>query len=233
MFRESARCGLRFRFSLSGLTPAASTPYIFYSGPPMRRLSPKRRACIYVDMANLTEFNLAEAIAVLTRTPATLNALLRGLPDIWVRSNEGKDTWSAFDIVGHLIVGERTDWMPRVRIILENGEARPFDPFDRFAQLKETSRQVAGAAPGRFRPPAKGESGCAAGTEFTAEDLTRRGRHPALGVVTLSELLATWAVHDLTHVHQLSRVMAHQYRDAVGPWSAYLGVLQCTGHSAP
>src|ERR1700731_3984765 len=89
-------------------------------------------------MASLTEFNLTEAIAVLTRTPATLNALLRRLPDVWVRCNEGKDTWSAFDIVGHLIFGERTDWMPRVRIMLENGEARPFDPFDRFAQLKES-----------------------------------------------------------------------------------------------
>jgi hypothetical protein len=105
----------------------------------MRRLSPKRQACIYLDMmANLTEFSLAESIAVLTRTPAALNAMLRGMPDIWVRRNERKDTWNALDIVGHLIVGERTDWLPRVRIIMENGEARPFDAFDRFAQSKET-----------------------------------------------------------------------------------------------
>ena len=89
-------------------------------------------------MAELTEFNLADTIAVLARTPSTLNALLRGLPEIWVQSNEGKDTWSAFDIVGHLIVGERTDWMPRARIILESGEERPFDPFDRSAQLQES-----------------------------------------------------------------------------------------------
>src|SRR5471030_2789320 len=88
-------------------------------------------------MAILTEFSLVEAIAVLSRTPTTLNALLRGLPDIWVRSNEGKDTWNAVDVVGHLIVGERTDWMPRVRMILESGESRTFDPFDRFAQLRE------------------------------------------------------------------------------------------------
>src|ERR1700687_1435949 len=101
-------------------------------------LSPKRQACIYVGMANLTEFSLAEAVAVLTRTPTTLNALLRGLPNTWVLCNEGKDTWSAFDILGHLICGERTDWMPRVRIILENGEARPFDPFDRFAQSRDS-----------------------------------------------------------------------------------------------
>ena len=197
-------------------------------------LSPKRQACIYLGMASLTEFNLAETIAILTRTPATLNALLRGMPNLWVRGNEGKDTWNALDIVGHLIVGERTDWMPRVRIILESGEARPFDPFDRFAQLKESQ--------GRPREidqlldefaHLRGENLAALqALNLQKEDLSRRGRHPALGAVTLSELLATWAVHDLTHVHQLSRVMAHQYRDAVGPWSAYLGVLKCAGHSA-
>ena len=194
-------------------------------------------------MATLTEFSLAEAIAILTRTPATLNALLRGLPDIWVRSNEGrsnegrtnegKDTWNAFDIVGHLIVGERTDWIPRVRIILEYGEARPFDPFDRFAQLKESQDRSLEHLLDDFARLRGDNLDALQALNLQPEDLTRRGRHPALGVVTLSELLATWAVHDLTHVHQLSRVMAHQYRDAVGPWSAYLGVLQCTGHSAP
>ncbi len=186
-------------------------------------------------MANLTEFSLAEAIAVLTRTPATLNALLRGLPDIWVRGNEGKDTWNAFDIVGHLIVGERTDWMPRVRILLENGEARPFDPFDRFAQLKEgQDKSLAIDQPlDEFARLRRENLAALQALNLQHEDFTRRGRHPALGVVTLSELLATWAVHDLTHVHQLSRVMAHQYRDAVGPWSVYLGVLQCAGHSTP
>ena len=186
-------------------------------------------------MASLTEFRLAEAVAVLTRTPATLNALLRGQPNSWVRCNEGKDTWSAFDIVGHLIVGERTDWMPRVRIILENGEARPFDPFDRFAQLKETQDKSLDIDRllDDFARLRRENLAALQALNLQQEDLTRRGRHPALGVVTLSELLATWAVHDLTHVHQLSRVMAHQYRDAVGPWSAYLGVLQCTGHSAP
>jgi hypothetical protein len=189
-------------------------------------------------MATLTEFNLTEGVAVLARTPATLDALLRGLPDIWVRCNEGrssegKDTWSAFDIVGHLIVGERTDWMPRVRVILENGEARAFDPFDRFAQVKESHGKSLERLLDDFAR-LRGESLAALqAMNLQPEDLTRRGRHPALGVVTLSELLATWVVHDLTHLHQLSRVMAHQYRDAVGPWSLYLGVLQCAGHSAP
>jgi len=184
-------------------------------------------------MESLTEFNLAEAVAVLTRTPATLNALLRGLPNIWVRSNEGKDTWSAFDILGHLIFGERTDWMPRVRIILDSGESRLFDPFDRFAQLKESQEKSLEQLLDDFTHLRIENLAALHALNLRQEDLSRRGRHPALGVVTLSELLATWAVHDLTHLHQLCRVMARQYCDAVGPWSTYLGVLQCTGHSAP
>jgi hypothetical protein len=120
-------------------------------------------------MANLTEFSLADAIAVLSRTPATLNALLRGLPNAWVRGNEGKDTWNAFDIVGHLISGERTDWMPRVGIMLEDGEARPFDPFDRVAQLKESQDKSLEQLLDDFAR--LGEPCCAAGTEFTARRL--------------------------------------------------------------
>jgi hypothetical protein len=184
-------------------------------------------------MATLTEFTLAETIAVLNRTPATLNALLSGMPNIWVRCNEGKDTWSAFDIVGHLIVGERTDWMPRVRVILEHGEARPFDPFDRFAQKKDRQDKSLEQLLDDFTRLRKENLAALQTLNLQKNDLSRRGCHPALGVVTLSELLATWAVHDLTHLHQLSRVMAHRYRDAVGPWKAYLGVLQCAGHSAP
>ena len=184
-------------------------------------------------MTTSTKFNVDEAVAVLSRTPATLDALLRGLPDLWVRSNEGKDTWSAFDIVGHLITGERTDWMARMRTILENGEARPFDPFDRFAQLKESQGKSMEQLLDDFARLRRENLGALQALRLQPDDLVRRGRHPALGVVTLSELLATWAAHDLTHLHQLSRVMAHQYRDEVGPWSAYLGVLQCAGHSAP
>jgi len=183
-------------------------------------------------MANLTEFRLAEAVAVLTRTPASLDALLRGLPNVWVHCNEGKDTWSALDIVGHLICGERTDWMPRVRIILENGEARPFDPFDRFAQSRESQDKSLAQLLDEFARLRSENLASLQALNLQPEDWTRRGRHPALGVVTLSQLLATWAVHDLTHVHQLSRVMAHRYGEAVGPWSAYLGVLKCGGHSA-
>ena len=196
-------------------------------------LSPRRSASIYEGMATLTEFSLAEATAVLARTPATLDALLRGLPQIWMRCNEGKDTWSAFDIMGHLIVGERTDWMPRARIILESGEARAFDPFDRFAQEKESQGKSPEQLLDEFAGLRSENLAALWALNLQPEDLARRGRHPALGVVTVSQLLATWTVHDLTHVHQLSRVMAYQYRDAVGPWGAYLGVLKCAGHSAP
>src|SRR5712691_1487298 len=188
-------------------------------------------------MATMREFSLTEAIALLARTPATLDALLRGLPDVWVHGNEGrikeggsrdeKDTWSPFDIVGHLIVGERTDWMPRARIILKHGEARPFDPFDRLAQIKESQGKSLEQLLDEFARLRKENLAALEALNLHPQDLTRHGMHPELGAVTLSELLATWAIHDLTHLHQLSRVMAHQYHVAVGPWSAYLGVLHC------
>jgi len=160
-------------------------------------------------MENLTRFNLQDAIAALGRTPATLDALLRGLPDAWVRSNEGNDTWSAFTIVGHLIVGERTDWMPRVRIILDKGETRPFDPFDRSAESEIQGKSLEQLL-NEFARLRRENLAALQGLNLQAEDLVRRGKHPALGAVTLSELLATWAVHDFTHLHQLARVMAHQ-----------------------
>src|SRR5580692_10243968 len=200
--------------------------------PALSRLSPKRRDMHLPMMEILTGFGLAEALPLLIRTPATLNALLRGLPAIWVRGNEGGDTWSAFDIMGHLIVGERTDWIPRLRIILEQGEARQFDPFDRLAQFEESQGKSLDQLLDDFARLRRENLAALQTLNLQQEDWTRRGKHPSLGVVTLSELVATWAVHDLTHIHQLSRVMAHQYRDAVGPWSTYLGVLKCAGHSA-
>jgi hypothetical protein len=188
-------------------------------------------------METSKEFNLADAIAVLSRTPATLDVWLRGLPDVWARTNEGlnhdgANTWSAFDIVGHLIAGERNDWMPRARVILEKGETRPFDPFDRFAQERESRGKSLDQLLDEFARLRRENLAAVQALNLQKEDLTRRGTHPSLGPVTLGELLATWAVHDLTHLHQLSRVMAHQYRDTVGPWSAYLGVLHCAGHGA-
>lgn len=184
-------------------------------------------------MADLAKFNLDEAMAVLSRTPATLDTLLRGLPAIWVRGNEGQDTWNAFEIIGHLVYAERADWMPRVRILLEYGESRPFDPFDRFAQLKDGQNKSLDQLLDEFATLREENLIALQKLNLQPSDLARLGKHPALGAVTLSQLLATWAAHDLNHLHQLARVMANQYREDVGSWSKYLGVLQCTGHSAP
>jgi hypothetical protein len=179
------------------------------------------------------EQNLPQTIALLTRTPAVLNALLRDLPDSLTNQNEGENTWSAFDIVGHLIHGERTDWMPRAKIILQSGETQPFPPFDRLAQIGESQGKTLSQLLDEFANLRSENLRELRALNLRQEVLARRGRHPALGVVTLSQLLATWAGHDLSHLHQLSRVMAYQYREAVGPWRAYLGVLQCSGHSSP
>lgn len=179
---------------------------------------------------------LQQTVALLTRTPMVLNAWLRGLPDAWTLSNEGKnsrgeESWSAFDVVGHLIHGERTDWILRAKIILESGEGRAFDRFDRLAQKRESEGKSLNELLDEFARLRAQNLDELRGMNLTAEDLQRRGRHPALGNVTLGQLLATWAAHDLTHLHQISRVMAYQYREAVGPWSKFLGVLQCSGHS--
>lgn len=178
------------------------------------------------------EFNLPHTVAVLERTPTTLNALLRDLPQMWTMSNEGAETWSAFDVVGHLIHGERTDWMPRAKIILQAGEARPFEPFDRWAQARASQGKSLPQLLDEFARLRSENLNELRSLKLQPEDLRRRGRHPELGVVTLSQLLATWAAHDLTHLHQVSRIMAHQYQDAVGPWSKYLGVTRCHGHSS-
>ena len=179
------------------------------------------------------EFDLGHTISLLSRTPAVLDALLRDLPETWALRNEGENTWSAFDVVGHLIHGERTDWMPRARMILQSGEAQTFEPFDRWGHVRESQGKSLGQLLEEFAGLRSGNLSELRALNLRQEDLERRGRHPALGVVTLSELLATWAAHDLTHLHQISRVMAHQYREAVGPWIAYLGVLRCAGHISP
>ena len=176
------------------------------------------------------EFDLQQTATLLARTPPALNALLRDLPEPWTRSNEGGKTWSPFGIIGHLIHGERTDWMPRARIILEHGERRQFDPFDRLAQERESQGKSLAELLDEFGRLRSTNLKALQAMKLEPADFERRGLHPALGIVTLSQLLATWAVHDLTHLHQLSRVMAYQYRDLVGPWNEYLGVLHCEGH---
>ena len=178
------------------------------------------------------EHDLQQTISLLARTPAALDALLRGLPETWTLRNEGENTWSVLEVVGHLIHAERTDWMPRARMVLQFGESRSFEPFDRSGHIREIRGQSLPQLLDEFaRLRSEGLNELRA-LNLRQEDLERCGRHPALGAVPLSQLLATWAVHDLTHLHQISRVLAHQYRDAVGPWSEYLGVLQCAGHSS-
>jgi hypothetical protein len=184
-------------------------------------------------MTASTGFDLDETVVVLSRAPAAFDALLRGLPDAWVRRNEGEGTWSAYDIVGHLANLERTDWMARVRRILEHGEAKPFDRIDRFAQMNAGQAQALEERLDEFASLRKQNLAELRALNLQPEDFARRGMHPALGPVTLANLLATWALHDLTHMHQLSRVMAHQHREAVGPWVKFLGVLKCDGHSTP
>jgi hypothetical protein len=178
------------------------------------------------------EYGLPDTIALLTRTPAALDALLRDLPETWTLRNEGENTWSAFDVVGHLIHGDRTDWIPRVRRILQFGESKAFEPFDRLAQQRESRGKSLGQLLDEFASVRSESLAELRALSLRQEDFDRRGLHPALGVVTLSQLLATWAAHDLTHLHQISRIMAHQYREAVGPWNKYLGVLRCAGHSS-
>jgi hypothetical protein len=177
--------------------------------------------------------SLPDTIALLARTPAALDALLRDLPEAWTRAGEGPGTWNPFDIVGHLIHGERTNWMPRVRLILTSGDSRPFEAFDRDGNEQDVRGAGLPQLLDMFAQARSVNLDELRALDLQPADLERPGRHPALGPVTLAQLLATWAAHDLTHLHQVSRVMAHQYADAVGPWKAYLGVLHCNGHSAP
>ena len=175
--------------------------------------------------------NLPDTIALLSRTPAALDALLRDLPDSWTLRNEGENSWSVYEVVGHLNHGERTDWLPRVKRILEFGEKKAFDPFDRWAQARESQGKSLPQLLDEFAQLRAENVMALRALNLQPKDLDRRGLHPSQGVVTMSDLLATWAAHDLTHLHQISRVMAHQYREAVGSWAPFLGVMRCAGHS--
>ena len=170
-------------------------------------------------------FALETGVAVLQRTPATLRTFLDGLPPDWTAATEGPETWSPYDIVGHLIHGERTDWIPRARIILEQGAHRRFEPYDRFAQFRESRGKSLGDLLDEFARLRSENLVTLAGWQLTEEQLALEGEHPELGSVTMRQLLATWVAHDLGHVVQVARVMAKQYRDAIGPWRAYLTVM--------
>ena len=172
-----------------------------------------------------SEFKLEEAAAVLERTPVTLSAMLDGLPDIWTQATEGEGTWSPYDVIGHLIHGERTDWIPRAQHILA-GDPTPFIPFNRAAQFTESRSQTLPELLETFAQLRNENVTTLRAMNLTDSDLDRQGLHPELGKVTLRQLLATWVVHDLDHVTQIARTMAKAYTNETGPWIEYLSILR-------
>ena len=168
---------------------------------------------------------LEESLCVLARTPATFNLLLRDLPEAWTTANEGPGTWSPYVIIGHLIHGEKTDWMTRLEIILEHGLNRPFDPFDREAQFNEITDTPLATLLDEFATLRRQNLARLRQLDLQPEQLELKGTHPALGTVTVRQLLATWTAHDLSHILQVSRVMAKRYKHEVGPWAQYLSVM--------
>ena len=171
------------------------------------------------------DFDLTPGIAVLERTPHTLRAMLAGLPPAWIDATEGSETWSPYVILSHLIHGERTDWIPRARLILAQGQQRRFTPYDRFAQFRESQGKSLGDLLDEFAQLRTDNLGTLKGWRLTEAQLALEGEHPEFGMVTLRQLQATWVTHDLGHIAQSARVMAKQYREAVGPWRAYLPIM--------
>ena len=167
------------------------------------------------------EFDLDQAMAQLSKTSLILKTWLAGLPSEWTENNEGPETWSPSDVIGHLIHGERTDWIPRAKIILEPGESRSFDPFDRFAQLTGSRGRTLDELLGELAALREESLSALRELKIGAAELEKTGQHPALGRVSLKELLATWVAHDLDHLGQIARTMARQYANEVGPWKAY------------
>jgi hypothetical protein len=170
-------------------------------------------------------FSLSSGVPILERTPRVLHALLDGLPHDWTHANEGPDTWSPFDVVGHLIHGERTDWIPRARIILEQGSDRRFTPFDRFAQSRDSEGKSLDQLLDELTRLRAESLDTLAGWKLTDAQLALEGEHPAFGAVTLRQLLSTWVAHDLSHLAQIARVMTKQLRNDVGPWREYLPIM--------
>lgn len=171
------------------------------------------------------EFDLEQGIPILERTPQVLRTMLHGLDSAWTDATEGPETWSPYIIMGHLVHGERADWIPRARLILAQGTNRRFTPFDRFAQFRESEGKTLTDLLDEFTQLRAEGVATLAFWQLTDEQLALQGEHPAFGAVTLRQLLSTWVAHDLGHISQIARVMAKQYRDAVGPWRAYLGIM--------
>ena len=173
----------------------------------------------------MIQFQLDQAINILKRTPKVLSCLLNDLPEEWIHNNEGEDTWSPFDIIGHFIHGEKTDWIPRAQLILSDREDKAFAPFDRFAQFEASKGKSLFELLSEFSVLRERNIELLEAMQLNSMDLAREGVHPEFGKVTLEQLLATWVTHDLGHIAQITRVMAKQYKDEVGPWSAYIPIL--------
>jgi hypothetical protein len=171
------------------------------------------------------EFDLPSSLQILEHTPSVFHTLLAGLPNDWTASNEGGESWSAYDIIGHLAHGERTDWIPRAELILAQGDHRRFTPYDRFAQFEESKGKTLDDLLREFSEERARNVKILRSWNLTEAQLSLEGEHPAFGAVTLRQLLSTWVVHDLGHIAQTSRVMAKQYTDAIGPWREYLPVV--------
>jgi hypothetical protein len=172
-------------------------------------------------------FNLTKSLEVLERTPQVLTTLLSGLSDDWILNNEGEESWSPYDVIGHLIHGEKTDWLVRTEIILADKSDKTFDLFDRFAQFEESKGKTISQLLADFQELRNNNLTALKSKEITSADLMKTGIHPAFGAVTLEQLLATWVAHDLGHIAQVARVMAKQYKEEVGPWREYLPILEC------
>ena len=171
------------------------------------------------------KFDIDRSLEILERTPAVLQELLQGLSDDWIFSNEGPETFSPFDVLGHLIHGEKTDWAPRIKMILEYGNAKTFVPWDRYAQYEESKGKTLQQLLDEFKRVREENMDWYRSLHLTEADLDKTGIHPKLGEVTLQNLLATWVVHDLTHIAQVTRVMAKQFKEEMGPWPEFFRVL--------
>lgn len=172
------------------------------------------------------QFSLLQSISILERTPAVLTSLLQNLDEEWTSKNEGSNTWSPFDVLGHLIHGEKTDWIPRMEIFLSDSPHKTFQPFDMHAQFEESKGKNLDQLLMEFSKLRLENLKRLTEKDLTEEDLSRQAIHPELGSVTLRQHLSTWTVHDLGHIAQISRVMAKQYSTEVGPWKVYLGILK-------
>ncbi len=171
------------------------------------------------------QFDLNKSVEVLERTPAVIESMLSGLSEDWIHQNEGGDSWSPYDIVGHYIHGEKTDWIPRMDIILSGDDKKVFEPFDRFAQFSNSKGKSLSDLLGEFRNLRQKNITYLRSKNLTEEQLNWKALHPELGEASLSQLLSSWVAHDLNHIAQISRVMAFQYKAAVGPWQAFMGIL--------